>query len=213
MLESSRISSIKSFFGHLWTQNAIFARLMFIIKQCKKKKVILHQWPLVTLGWDKHRLMWINVIYMHLYTVFFFFVCVSRYPHTDFSGHRGSHDHATGASGGSQWPRLSVLPVAPAARAGAQRIQRRTAARRALSRAVRRSADSSLPSFEIIADEHSEPIDSSPPFSNYCAHSSFSQTLRRRESWSRPRSSSSRSQRRSWPSTKPRRRRRLCSFL
>lgn len=127
--------------------------------------------------------MWISVIYMHLYTVFFF--SFSRYPHTDFSGHRGSHDHATGASGGSQWPRLSVLPVAPATRAGAQRIQRRTAAWRALSRAVRRSADSSLLSVEIIADEYSKPMDSSPPFSNYYAHSSFSLIPLRR--WGRGR--------------------------
>ncbi len=64
--------------------------------------------------------------------------------------------------------------MAPETRAGAQRIQRRAAAWRALPGSVRRWDEAV---FEIIAEEHSKPIDSSLPFSNYYAHSSSSSLI------------------------------------
>ncbi len=113
---------------------------------------------------------WIIIFTLNLKNIVIqFCLTFSRYPHTDFTGHRGSHDHAPGASGDSQWPRLSALPMAPETRAGAQRIQRRAAAWRAMSGSVRRWDEAV---FEIIAEEHLKSIDSSLPFSSYYAHSS-----------------------------------------
>ncbi len=61
---------------------------------------------------------WIIIFTLNLKNIVIqFCLTFSRYPHTDFTGHRGSHDHAPGASGDSQWPRLSALPMAPETRA------------------------------------------------------------------------------------------------
>lgn len=60
-----------------------------------------------------------------------------RYPNADPAGRRGAHDHATGPRGSAERPRVPPLPLAPSARAGAERVQRRAAPRRALPRPVR----------------------------------------------------------------------------
>ncbi len=55
-----------------------------------------------------NHILTLNAFKDYCYTVFFFWfffvVCLtfSRYPHTDFPGHGGSHDHTTGAGGDSQ---------------------------------------------------------------------------------------------------------------
>lgn len=60
-----------------------------------------------------------------------------RHPNTDPAGRGRVHDHATGPCGSAERPRVPALPMAPEACAGAQRVQRRTAPRRALPRPVR----------------------------------------------------------------------------